>query len=66
MSNFNKHLGSERAIEIKILPKRGRYTRFQPRVWYETPNGWASREATPEDNTRRQALADKLRAAIVT
>ena len=65
MSNFNQRLGKEVKEEIKILPKRGRFTKFQPRVWEQTLTGWSSREATAEDHERRRAVADKLRAIVI-
>ena len=30
---------------------------FPNRVWFETPNGWTSREATPEDKADRAMKA---------
>ena len=31
-------------------------TSFPNRVWEQTRNGWVSREATPQDHSRRAAL----------
>ena len=42
-------------------PPLGKLTRFQPRVWEQSPSGkWYSREATKEDKARRNELANRM------